>query len=634
MRKLLLIVLAFAFFSSSAQNKQDVERMFNQAAQLYYYKDYSEARKSALEILKRDSLYVKSYVLLATIYMETANHELAETYYKNAIRIGVDDMGYVFFDYAILLSMMGEYDRAVENYTNFINTTKDEKEIKITNLQIESCKFAQNSLKNPVDFKPKNLGPNVNSSYDEYLPSITPDESTLVITRKLPSNEYSYNSDTKQEDFYICIKAGETWSPARAIPGSLNTSSNEGAQTLSSDGNVMFFTACSRKEGEGSCDIYYAVKYGKQWSTAINSGKPLNTEAWESQPSLSSDNSTLYFASNREGGYGGLDIWKAKLKPDGSFQEPENLGIMINTEFDESGPFIHPDNKTLYFSSNGWVGMGGMDLYYSKMNEKMEWTKPVNLGYPINTFENEASIVINAKGNLAFISSSREGGRGGIDIYSFELYEEARPTEVTYLKGIVFDSETDKRLGARFELIDLATSKLIVESTSSKINGEFLVCVPTDKDYALNVSKDGYLFFSENFTFSSKDAENKPYVKDIPLQPIKSGVSIILKNVFFETNSYTLKNESKAELMKLVDFMNTNTDISIEIAGHTDDVGKDSDNMLLSENRAKSVYSFIITQGIAKTRLFFKGYGETKPIESNESEEGKAKNRRTEFKIK
>ncbi|MBN2683571.1 MAG: OmpA family protein [Bacteroidales bacterium] len=633
MRKFFVLVSIFFCFGLQAQTNKAVDGLFKQAAQLYYYQDYNEARKTVWEILKIDSLHTKSIVLLATIYMETAKYEDAAVVYKKAVRIGIDDMPYVYFDYANVLFMLEDYKNAEINYSKYIKTATEEKDIRLANLQLESCKFAQNAIKNPVDFKPINLGSGVNSSYDEYLPSISPDESTLVITRKLPSKD-PYAQGQRQEDFYICSKSGESWSVAKPIPGNLNTYFNEGAQTLSSDGNVMFFTACSRKEGVGSCDIYYAVKYNGQWTKAINAGEPLNTEAWESQPSLSSDNTTLYFSSNREGGFGGLDLYKAKLKPDGSFETPVNLGPQINSEFDESGPYIHPDNKTLYFTSNGWPGMGGMDLFMSKLNEKGEWTKPVNLGYPINTFNNEASIALNAKGNMAFISSSREGGRGGIDIYSFELYEKARPTEVTYLKGVVYDSETLKKLGAKFELIDLETSKIIIESTSSSANGEFLVCVPTDKDYALNVSKDGYLFFSENFTFSKLDAENKPYVKDIPLQAIKSGVSIILKNVFFDSNSYTLKNQSKAELLKLVDFMKKNNEVAIEISGHTDDIGKDETNLLLSENRAKAVFDYLVSNGVDKSRLSAKGYGETKPITPNDSDQARAKNRRTEFTIK
>jgi outer membrane protein OmpA-like peptidoglycan-associated protein len=294
---------------------------------------------------------------------------------------------------------------------------------------------------------------------------------------------------------------------------------------------------------------------------------------------------------------------------------------------------MHSDNQTLYFTSNGWTGMGGIDIYYSKKNDDGKFSKPVNLGYPINTFNDEGFLIVNAKGNMAYYSSDRQGGFGGLDIYSFELSEKVRPVAVTYLKGVVYDKNTGKKLKAKFELTDLATEKVVFESYSDQITGEFMVSLPTEKNYALNVSKDGYLFYSENFTLTGVYDKTKPYEKDIPLQPLAVGEVVVLKNIFFDFDKTDLKPESEVELQKLIEMLRKNVKMKIEISGHTDNKGTADYNQKLSENRSKAVYIYLIEKGIDKTRLSYKGYGLSKPIDTNDTEEGRANNRRTEFKV-
>ncbi|MGE3824631.1 MAG: OmpA family protein, partial [Bacteroidia bacterium] len=295
--------------------------------------------------------------------------------------------------------------------------------------------------------------------------------------------------------------------------------------------------------------------------------------------------------------------------------------------------FIHPDNQTLYFSSDGHVGMGRKDIYYSRKDALGNWQKPVNLGYPINTWNNDDSFIVGASGKIAYFASDRKGGFGSLDLYSFELYESARPTMVTYVKGSVFASDTKKPLVAKFELIDLETNKVVVESSSNSEKGEFLVSLPVNKNYALNVSKEGYLFYSENFSLKDIKDITKPYQLNVGLQPVKTGEKVILKNIFFETNSFQLKEESTAELQKLLGLLQKNKNLKIEIGGHTDNVGDDKSNQLLSENRAKSVYEYLTTNGIPAERLSYKGFGETAPLATNDTEEGRAENRRTEFTV-
>jgi outer membrane protein OmpA-like peptidoglycan-associated protein len=330
---------------------------------------------------------------------------------------------------------------------------------------------------------------------------------------------------------------------------------------------------------------------------------------------------------------GGGDIWYSTLKTDGSWGAPVNIGNKINTRGEEESVFIHPDGKTLYFSSNGHVGMGGLDIYVVRKNADGVWGTPVNLGYPINTYGDENSLLVNGAGSLAYFASDRPGGFGGLDLYQFELYDAARPDKITYMKGKVYDAKTKKPLGAHFELIDLATAKQVMTSDANSGNGEFLVTLPVDKNYALNVSQSGYLFYSENFSLKELTDKTKPFLMDVPLQSIDTGSVVELKNIFFETAKFDLKPESKVELNKLVTFLTLNKTMRIELSGHTDNVGDKKMNLTLSENRSKSVYDYLIANGIDAKRLSYRGYGDTLPKVKNDSDENRAINRRTEFKV-
>jgi outer membrane protein OmpA-like peptidoglycan-associated protein len=296
-------------------------------------------------------------------------------------------------------------------------------------------------------------------------------------------------------------------------------------------------------------------------------------------------------------------------------------------------PFIHPDNRTLYFSSRGHQGMGGFDLYYSRKDPDGNWSKAVDMGYPINSYADEITLVVNARGDMAFISSDKLGGKGGMDVYAFKLYKEAQPFMVTYFKGIVFDKETNKRLEATFDLVDLASGKTVSRSASDPVTGEFMLSLPTEKEYGLNVSRPGYLFYSDHFELRGEHSKSKPFIYNVPLQPIRVGETVILKNIFFDTDKFVLKPESMTELAKLLQLLKNNPAIRIEISGHTDNQGTAEHNLVLSKNRALAVYDYLIANGIAKERLAYAGFGMTRPVDTNETEQGRASNRRTEFRV-
>ncbi|MCX6251585.1 MAG: OmpA family protein [Bacteroidetes bacterium] len=618
----------------STQSKKAI-RLFMDARDDYGRRYYDKAIKELDKAILDDPSFVEAFILKGDIWSEQRQITDAVSAYKKAVAISPDFSANLYYIIANNELVIGRYSDAKADYLKFISydylpVEKKER----ANNNIKSCDFGINAMAYPVPFNPLNLGDSVNTPMDEYVNAITSDDQRLFFTRKFTKNALTIDQSNEfEEDFYYCDRIDSLWQKAINLGAPINTHGNEGALSISPDGNYIFFAACNRPDSYGSCDLYWSRKEGTAWSAPKNLGQVANSGAWDSQPSFSSDGKTLYFASKRPGGKGGSDIWKTELISGDQWSEPVNLGDSINTRLDEMAPFIHPDDQTLYFSSRGHPGMGGLDLFYARKDASGQWSRPVNLGYPINTYADEITIIVNANGDLAYISSDKFGGKGKQDIYSFKLYKEARPLKVTYLKGIVFDKETQQRLGASFELVDLESGKTVVQASSEPVKGSFLLCLPTNRNYGLSVSKEGYLFYSDNFMLMGESSKTKPFVKDVPLQPIKVGGTVVLKNIFFDTDKFDLKDESKSELGKLIALLQKNPKIHIEISGHTDNIASEEHNNILSRNRAKAVYNYLIVNGISADRLTYEGYGFSKPIDTNVSEQGRANNRRTEFKV-
>jgi outer membrane protein OmpA-like peptidoglycan-associated protein/tetratricopeptide (TPR) repeat protein len=621
---LLACQMAWSQTKYSTSNKSAIKN-YEKASYLLDLNNFDEAKTELSEAITHDNQFIEAFLLLADVYRVTFDNLKAKENYKSAFLINPNFAPDRYYYYAESELKTGDYEAALLHYTLYRQKGNPNFErIELVDKYILDCKFALEAVKNPVAFKPENLGQSINSKDQEYFATLTADENTLIFTRQILRNE----------DFYRSFKTDTGYTKAQYLSENINTPSyNEGAQCISPDGQFLFFTGCNRPDGLGRCDIYIAQKEGNGWSKPINLGFPINTKGWESQPSLSSDGKTLYFVSDRRGGYGSYDIWKSDIQTDGNWSMPVNLGPKINTKYDEQSPFIHPDDQTLYFSSNGWPGLGQKDIFISRLDSLKEWSHPVNLGYPINTYGEENGLTINAKGTKAFFSSDNFGGYGGFDIYSFDLPQKMRPTPVNYVKGIVFDEETKEKLSAVVDIIDTKTSKSIHIALSDAIDGSFLATLPNNKEYSLNVSKKGYLFYSENFSVE-KNKVGKPIILEVPLQKIAVGKKVVLKNIFFDTNKYDLKSESVAELAKIIEFLNENSKVEIELSGHTDNVGDDNYNLNLSQNRAKAVFDYLKINGIDAARLSYKGYGKASPVTENTTEEGRANNRRTEFLIK
>ncbi len=607
-------------------------KLYEEGLRAYNLQNYAYSEELLLAAIRIDETFQDAYMVLAEVFWDDQKLENAILYYNLGLVIDPSFYPKGYYNKARLEIRVGRYEDALQSYQDFLKfDSTDSKYHAIAQKGIDQARFAIHAVNNPVDFEPVNMGPKINTSDDEYWPSLSADGQTLVITRLVSYYDVTLGNSL-QEDFFSSTFTDSVWQPAKDMGTPLNTSDNEGAQSISANGQLMVFTVCNRRGVIGRCDLYYSRKTDGKWTYPENMGEPINSKAKETQPSLSADGLTLYFASNRSGGKGKLDIWVSHQNDDGTWSQPKNLGDTINTSGDEMSPFIHHDNSTLYFTSDSHTGMGGFDIFMSTKSKDGKWGEPKNLGYPINTHRDEIGLIVNAKGNMAYFASDIDQ-RKGKDIFQFELYPEARPNEVSYLKGTVFDELSRIRLKAKFELYDLADGSLVNKSESDERTGEFLLCLPTNRDYMLNIARSGYLFYSDNIALSGIHHLEKPFLKDVPLKPIETGQRIVLKNIFYETDLYTLKDESQYELNKVVRFLESNPSLRIEISGHTDNTGSTDYNMKLSENRAKSVVEYLTGMGIKSDRLNYKGYGFTQPVDTNNTPEGRAINRRTELKI-
>lgn len=616
--------------------------------------DYKKGIELLEKAIDKDEDFLEAYQLLGEFNKLIGNTEESVKYFKKSLEINprANLNGILYFDIAEMQLYNGDYEDAGK----YLDLLLDRQHAGISKelywaaeAMKESVDFANEALNNPSDINPLNIGTGINTKHPEYFPTLTVDGKTLLFTREIPNND---NTPRGQEDFFVSrLSEKNIWGKAEPMPKNINTSRNEGAPTLSADGRTLIFVACTDqagdygpgREGYGSCDLFVTYKVGSKWTNPINLPGDLNTYAWESQPALSSDGKTLYFI-RRVGRRGTQrsDIFFSTLQEDGTWSKAKPLPENINTNRMETSVHIHPDGKTLYFSSDGHVGLGGQDIFMTQRQPDGSWSNPKNLGYPINTKNDENSLLVGPDGDIAFFASNRAGGHGKLDIYYFELPEEYRPTKTTYFEGLVFDVVTNAPLGGNFELIDLETGKVVIQAKADKVTGEFLVALPTDKEYALNVSFPGYAFFSKNFNMKVDD-ELEAFHMDVPLIPTESEGKITLANVFFDLNKATLREESFTELNKLYGFLKENEKINIEISGHTDSRGDAKANQTLSENRAKSVYQYLIDKGIKESRLTYKGYGSSEPIFSDteiaamETEKAKERahqeNRRTEYRI-
>lgn len=612
----------------------DPDKVSKKAGEIYA-KAYEDAQDDKLDAaiekinkaIQLEPRFVDAYLSRAGIYANQKKYDLSVADFEKALQMDSVYSESYRLPYSISLAGKGQFAKALDAINLFLSIpTLNNQSKKAGEYRKRIYEFALAYEKQHPNgdyvFAPINLGDSINSKDLEYYPSITIDGKHMVFTRRIGSDE----------DFYESNSVNGVWSNAEPLGGKVNTNLNEGAQNISQDGQWIVFTGCNYPEGVGSCDLYISYKTKNGWSRAENLGPTINTGFWESSPSLSPDKKDLYFSSDRPDGYGGRDIWVTHRNPNGRWTTPENLGPEVNSSGDESCSFMYADNQTLFFNSTGHQGYGNADLFFCKKINDSTWSDPINLGYPINTIDEEGSLIVAADGQTAYYASDKADTKGGLDLYSFKLRKDIQPPKTLWVSGQVYDAQTKSGLPSSVELTDINTRQVISRVQTDE-NGYYLATLPIGREYAFNVNRKGYLFYSENYNLSNQHIDSV-FNADIPLQSLKSGAKVILKNIFFDTRETKLKPASIVELDKIIQLMVDNPNLRIMINGHTDNVGKAADNLTLSVGRAKAVVTYLLaSRKIAKERLVSKGSGATLPISDNNSENGRALNRRTELSV-
>ncbi len=603
---------------------------------------------------------------LGNCYLESMHQYKALPFLEKAAKLNPNIDPNIHYSLGRAYHIDGQYRQAIfelNQYRGKLLNTNDVYAIKRIDLQIKQCHNAIELVKTPIRVFIDNLGENINTKYNEYGAVISADESEMLFTARRPNStggKIDPVLNEHYEDIYISTRQEDgSWSKAVQLNKPVNTENHDSNSGVSADGQRLLIYYGKRGNG----DIYESILEGETWGKPEPLKRINSKESHESSACYSPDGNTIYFVSDKEGGIGEHDIYKTTKDEKGRWGEPVNLGNVINTVHNEEGVFMHPDGKTLYFSSEGHNSMGGFDIFKSIYDEETKtWSKPENIGYPVNTPGNDVFFVVSADGRHGYYTSASEDGFGLRDLYVITFLGKEKPmvlnnednllacriapvdevvvaptvvvkeAQLTILKGVVSDYLTKEVLEAEIEIVDNEANKVIATFKSNSATGRYLVSLPAGKNYGIAVKKEGYLFHSENFDIP-KTAAFQTVEKNVELKNLKVGNKIVLRNIFFDLDKATLRPESTAELNRLIKLMNDVPTLKIELGGHTDSQGSNSYNQSLSERRAKAVVDYLTKNGIDASRLVSKGYGEEEPIATNDTKEGRQLNRRTEFKI-
>lgn len=614
---------------TNASSSRRANQRFEEARREIQLGEYDQAIELLQEAVRFDSLFAEAHQGLGDLLRRKKDFKAAIPHYKHVLNLKPDLTYTTWFGLGESLLFTGQYEEALGALRQYEKRIplRDSLARKVSTKYIADCQFSLEFFQRyPLGYpeSPENLGPAINTPDDEYFPKLTADGRVMIFTRKANEQENFYKSTLETH-----------WTEATLLQGEVNsTDYNEGAHGISPDGKYLYFTGCNRPDGLGSCDIYVSRREGERWGKPQNLGAPINTSGWEAQPALSADGSMLYFVSNRAGGMGGYDIWRSRRQADGTWGTPENLGPTVNTAFDESAPFVHADNQTLYFSSNGWPGFGGKDVYRSSLDSNGQWQTPINLGFPINDYREQSAWSVSMNGVYGYFSSVDSEGLGGLDIFRVELAPANRPPHVAYITAQVLDEATGEMIpGAHVRMTQLDHNRPSFQGFSDPADGTFLAPMVFGHPYALHVDHPDYLFHSSHYSLQDTDERTDAFHIVVALKRMEVGRTEILMNTFFEVGDYQLLPESLTELAKLYDYLKENPTLHIEIGGHTDSTGNHAANQILSERRAAAVRTYLIDAGIEPERIQARGYASSKPLADNSTEEGRRQNRRTDFRI-
>lgn len=617
-------------------------------AEIYYKESYKLLR----EITDEEPEYGPAYYYLGyiNIHKKQNNLELAAEYFEKALKYCPDGLHMANYYLGKLYFGMNKKAESATYMKAFLakpDLIEDDSLYLEAKTIYDWSSAAAELMKNPVPFNPK-VVPGISSKLDEYLVSISPDNEIAMYTRRMEEDDrYSTwgSGGGYVEKFIISRRNKGSYNSLHEAPfdkGELmldpfNKEMNEGGPTLTVNNKEMVYTVCRHVEPENpnsyyNCDLYYTQYRFGAWGDIIPIDAVNFEDSWESQPTISADGKTLFFISNRKGGIGGYDIYTSTRDESGAWSTPVNMGKKINSKGNEKSPFIHSDSQTLYFSSSGRPGMGGYDIFYAKMNDNGSWQDPKNIGYPINTVYDDLGFIVSTDGKYGYFSSNNlEKGIGGWDFYSFDLYEEARPEKVLFIKGTVKNDVDHEPVHATVEMKNIAT-KEVTEIPVDFETGEYVAVMRFESDYVMTVKKPNHVYESEYFSMEDSTLD-EPTTVEVDIKPVEIGKSYKMNDIYYESNSADLTASSKKVLDEFIEFLVENPNIKVDIEGYTDNVGPDYANLVLSQGRAKSVYEYLVSNGVSATRLGWKGYGESKPVATNDTEQGRAMNRRTEFLI-
>jgi len=618
------------------------EKLYDDGISMFKKGNYSQAGLILKNVLKEEPGCVDAYYVMGLINFKKANSNFreAEKYFMETVKRCPGYDPYVYYYLGEINYVNEKFDTVVLYMSEFL---KDVDKIKFdadynraTDL-LRYSRFYVEMIRHPVPFHLK-VVEGISTPENEYLPILSPDNQIALFTRekKFPGDKNSVvqTPRSKEKFMYSMLDSDGNFDIGEEMPEPFNINDNEGGATLTADNNVLYYTVCKFDKVRRylNCDIYFSEFINDEWTQIQSVSKKINLSgSWESQPSISADGRTLYFVSDRVGGYGGYDIYRSIKNDNGEWGTPINMGPSINSQSNEKSPFIHPDGKTLYFSSDGWLGLGGYDIFYSRLKEDGTWSKPRNIGYPINSPDDEVGFFVSTDGSRGFFASNKFSEKGGWDLYSFELYNEARPEKVLFIKGTVKSESDIEPVKARIELTNIDTKKTS-QIPMDTMTGKYVAVTPFNSDYIMTVKKEGYVYESKYIARIDSIFRN-PAEVNVEIKPIELNKSYRINDIYFGFNSYDLTVESKVVLDQLIGFLNENPSICIQIQGHTDNIGNDNVNLRLSGDRARSVYNYLIEKEIQAKRLTYQGFGESMPVAPNNTEEGRAKNRRTVFVI-
>ena len=622
-----LSVNLFAQSSCPKSTNKKAIRLFQEASDLYKDRKYEDAKGIVSKAIDEDPEFADAYLLQGQIAMKKRDDGVLEESFKKVIELCPDLDPEVYFQLGWMYYDLKKWKASETQLKAFLDFDKiNEDHGKKAETMLDRAKL----YAHPIPFNPVPVK-DISTADPEYLPYITPDNSMAFFTRRFELKERNMLTTQSVEKFMIAHMLSEgKYDQGKPMvdPFNSGSSNNEGGASITIDNRHLYFT----QNVKGNFDICTSDFVDGHWTEIKNLGSKVNDpKQWDSQPSICSDSRTLYFASSRDS-MTGIDIYRTTLDENGEWKKAVKLGPSINTNGNEKSPFMHSDSRTLYFSSDSLPGLGGFDIYKCQMDSAGKWLKPVNLGYPINTDADEVGFFVSLDGKTGYFASNKlNKGTGGFDIYSFELYQEARPNRVYFQKGDVNGVENNGPITASIEIKDAVTKKLTKINVDS-VTGEYAFVVDFNHDLIVSVKKEGFAFQS-NYV-SEKDTSNfKPKVIDLALQKLEVGGQYTINDIFFATNSYDINDTINTVLDEFIDYLKLNPNLNVAIQGHTDNVGNPADNMVLSENRAKAVFNYLTGHSIAASRASFKGYGETKPIADNNTEAGRAKNRRTVFVV-